>query len=92
MARKGFCIFKKGEDGARSVQRDDEGLPQTYPTRDMAEREVARSVVERIMTHFSQGEFTSENNLSVCDHIEEVEVLDNGVVVDRRGNRYEGEF
>ena len=87
MARKGFCIFKKSEAGERIVDRTPEGVPQTYPTRDMAERAMARSVVERIMVHFSQGSFGDEEAITVRDHIEEVEVLDNGEVVDRQGNK-----
>ena len=88
MARKGFCIFKKGEAGERLVQRNEEGLPRTYPTRDMAEQEVARSVVERIFSYFNETHLQSEDSLSVCDHIEEVNVLEGGEVIDRRGTRY----
>jgi len=85
---KGFCIFKKGEEGVTPVERNEMGYPRTYPTRDQAEREIARSVVERIVSHFGEENFMDENAFTIRDYIEEVEVLDNGVIVDRKGNQY----
>jgi len=85
---KGYCIFKKGDGGVSPVERNEQGYPRTYSTRDQAEREIARSVVERIVSHFGEADFMSENAFTVRDYIEEVEVLESGVVVDHKGNQY----
>jgi hypothetical protein len=86
---KRFCIFKQSSEGVVPVQRDDFGFPITYSTREQAEREVATSVVSRIMQHFNQPAGTAEPDiLTVRDYIQEVTVSENGEIVDRDGNRY----
>ncbi len=88
-SQKGYCIFNNSFGGAEPAQRDENGFPLTYATRELAEREIARSVVTRIMQQFNQpAEFADPDAITIRDYIEEVEILDNGVVVDHEGNRF----
>ena len=50
--QKVYCIFKKLLGGAVQIQRDATGSPKVYSTREEAEREIAKSVVTRIIQHF----------------------------------------
>ncbi len=87
--KKGFCVFKKQIRDAVRVQRDDQGFPLIYSTREQAEREIANHVVSRIVQHFAREDgAASTNTLTLRDYIKEVEVLDDGTVVDSDGNQF----
>jgi hypothetical protein len=100
--KKAFCIFKKEIGGPVRVQRDPSGLPRIFPTRELAEEEIAKSVVARIFEAFAPNTAQSPANtpsnspaappaesLSVRDYVREVLLLEDGILQDPEGNQFQ---
>jgi hypothetical protein len=73
-------------EGAVPAVRDENDNPCVFPTRLLAEREIADNMITRLQ-EFMDGEREFEDAITVEEYVVEVDVLADGVIVDSAGNR-----
>src|SRR5436190_21974665 len=86
--RKGFCIYIDTIcDGPIPVENDEVGLPVIYSTRAEAEREIVENTIERLQ-EFLIGQRDFSDATTVEEFVVEVDVQQDGSVIDRSGGHF----
>ena len=84
----GFCIYIDTLlDGSVPVERTTAGNPFVYPNREVAERQIAEDVMDRIL-EFLAGERDFEDAITIEEYVVEIDVLPDGSTVDKSGSHF----
>jgi len=83
-----FCIYINSvAEGPIPLWRDEKDLPVVYPTKLLAEREIADDMMIRLR-EFMDGEREFEDAMTVEEYIVEVDVFADGSITDADGNLF----
>lgn len=69
------------------MERDENGFPVVYPTKNAAEREIAEDCIERLQ-QFLAGERDFTDAMFVEEYVVEVRRFDDGSITDEDGNTF----
>ena len=82
----GFCIYIDTIcQGPIPIERNEDGKPIVYPTREEAEREIASDCIERLFQYL-EGERDFEDAMTVEEYIVPVTAYADGSITDETGN------
>jgi hypothetical protein len=88
MCQPAYSIFiDTTVEGRVPLYHDRGGRPVVYPTRHAAEREIADDTITRLQ-EFLDGQRSFDDAMTVEAYILDVDVLEDGSVVDADGNHF----
>ena len=84
-SHSGFCIYIDTLcQGPIPIERDGDGKPVVYATREEAEREIASDCIERLQ-QFLAGERPFDDAMTVEEYVVPVTVFPDGSITDEDG-------
>lgn len=82
----GFCIYIDTIcQGPIPIERNEDGKPVVYPTREEAEREIASDCIERLSQYLT-GERGFEDAITIEEYIVPVTAYSDGSITDESGD------
>lgn len=80
-----FCIYVNTPKGPVPSELAGSGHPLTYPTRDVAERQIAKQALLRLQ-QFISGSLSFDEAIMVAEYIVDVTILPEGLIIDEADN------